>query len=64
MDYKELRQKSAPELQRLLAAWREQLRDKRFRISQGQHKDVREIRELKRDIARVLTHLRQLANQP
>ena len=61
MDFKELRQKSVPELQRLLAAWREQLRDKRFRVAQGQHKDVREIRELKRDIARVLTQLRQLA---
>ena len=59
MEYKELQQKSAPELQRLLASLREQLRDKRFRVSEGQHKDVREIRELKKDIARLLTRLHQ-----
>lgn len=62
MKYKELNQVSAPELQRRLTQLREDLRDRRFKIAAGQHKDVREIRELRGDIARVLTRLRQLQN--
>lgn len=55
MDFNELKQKSPVELQRLLQEKREQLRDRRFKVAQGQHKDVRELRELKHDIARLLT---------
>ena len=55
MDFKELKQKSPVELQRLLQEKREQLRDRRFKVAQGQQKDVRELRELKHDIARLLT---------
>lgn len=58
MDWSELKQKSPTELQRLLQEKRELLRDRRFKVAQGQHRDVRELRELKRDIARVLTKLR------
>lgn len=59
MDWNELNQKSPTELQRLLQEKRELLRDRRFKVAQGQHKDVREIRELKRDIARLMTKLNQ-----
>lgn len=61
MDFKELRQKSPVELQRLLQEKRDQLRDRRFKVAQGQHKDVRELRELKHDIARLLTKMKQPA---
>lgn len=59
MTIAEIKQKSVTELNRLLQEKREALRDRRFRVAQGQHKDVREIRELKRDIARLLTYLRK-----
>lgn len=61
MEAKELITISATELQRRLAASREQLRRRRFQVAQGQHTDVREIREIRRDIARLLTRLRQLS---
>ena len=60
MDYQQIKPKTAPELHRELARLREQLRDRRFKVAQGQHQDVREIRELKRDIARFLTRLKVL----
>jgi ribosomal protein L29 len=59
MDFKELRQKSTVEIQRLLQEKRDLLRDRRFKVAQGQHKDVRELRELKQDIARLLTKMKQ-----
>ena len=61
MPWSEIKSKAAPELQRQLAALREQLRDARFRVSQSQLKDVRQVRSLKRDIARHLTKLQQLS---
>jgi ribosomal protein L29 len=62
MNYKELKPKTAPELQRELARLRESLRQLRFKVAQGQHKDVRELRELKHDIARILTRLGELSH--
>ncbi len=58
MDTPNLSHKSPIELQRELARLREQLRDRRFKVAQGQHPDVRELRELKRAIARLLTTLK------
>lgn len=63
MDFKELRQKSPVELERLLQEKRGLLRDRRFKVAQGQHKDVRELRELKQDIARLLTKMKQPATE-
>lgn len=60
MTWTELKQKSATELQRLLHDQQDQLRDRRFKVAQGQHKDVREIRELKHAVARIQTRLQQL----
>lgn len=62
MKYSELQHKSSTELQRQLAQLREQLRDRRFKVAEGQHKDVREIREIKRNIAQILTKIRQSIN--
>jgi ribosomal protein L29 len=59
MDWKELINKSRPELERLLAAQRERLRDLRFKVAQSQHKDVRDLRAVKKDIARLLTKIKQ-----
>ena len=58
-ELKELKLKSVSELQRLLAASREKLRDLRFKDSQNQLKNIREIRALKKKIARILTLLNQ-----
>lgn len=54
-----LRQKSKSELQRLLGELRERLRQLRFALFSGKVKNVREIREVKKDIARILTLLKQ-----
>jgi len=55
MDIKELRKKTSEELDKLLKLSREQLRDLRFKISAKQYKGDRELRQLKKDIARMLT---------
>lgn len=53
----ELKSRQRPELERMLKESREQLRDLRFRIHSSQHKDVRELRETRQRIARILTLL-------
>lgn len=57
MDAKDLRMKSRNELEQLLTEQREALRDVRFKVSRDQTKNVRAIRVLKKDIARILTIL-------
>jgi large subunit ribosomal protein L29 len=59
MKIKELRTKSPQELQNLLKELREKLRDLRFQIASKKLKKVREIRIVKKTIARVLTLLNQ-----
>ncbi len=59
MDIETLRKKSESELQKMLKAEREARRDLTFRIASKQHKDVRELRESKRTIARILTVLKE-----
>jgi len=51
----ELRQKSKKELQRILFDKREKLRQFCFDLAAGKVKNVREIRKIKKDIARILT---------
>jgi len=60
MKITELRQKSKSELQKLLQDSREKLRQLRFDLASGKVKNFREIRELKKDIARILTLLKTL----
>lgn len=57
MKAKELKQKSKDELQKLLQNLREKLRQLRFDLVSGKVKNVREIRQIKKDIARILTIL-------
>ncbi len=64
MDWTEINRKGQPELERLMATSRERLRAMRFAVSQGQQKDVRELRVLKHDIAKMMTKLQQLSAQP
>lgn len=57
MEFKELKIKKESELHRLLSESREKLRDLRFKDANKQLKDVREIRVIKKIIAKVLTLL-------
>jgi len=59
MKITELRQKSKMELEKTLRENRERLRQLRFDLSSGKVKNVREIRNLKKEIARILTLLKQ-----
>jgi len=59
MKSSELKQKSQKELQKLLQNNQEKLRQFRFDLTSGKVKNVREIRQTKKDIARILTKLCQ-----
>jgi len=54
---KEIKTKSKSELQKILAESRDKLRDLRFKDASKQLKNVRDIRKLRQDIARVMTAL-------
>ncbi|MDP3836873.1 MAG: 50S ribosomal protein L29 [bacterium] len=57
MEMKELTTKSPADLQKLLAEYREKLRELRFKDSNRQLKNIREIRETRETIARIMTVL-------
>jgi ribosomal protein L29 len=57
MEFKELQQKSVSELHKLLADSRDKLRELRFKDSNKQLKNVREIRGVRAFIAQVFTLL-------
>ena len=57
MDFKEITTKSEEDLKKLLEDGREKERELRFKDSNKQLKNVREIRQQKKFIARVLTIL-------
>ena len=57
MEIKELTTKTPAELIKLLAESQEKLRDLRFKDSNKQLKNIRSIRVLKQDIARINTLL-------
>ncbi|NQU83828.1 MAG: 50S ribosomal protein L29 [Parcubacteria group bacterium] len=59
MKTQELREKSENEIKKLLAEKREGLRDLRFKVSQRQLKNIREVRKVKKSIARFLTILKE-----
>lgn len=58
MKIRELKQKPKEELQKILIENREHLRVLRFNLLSGKVKNVREIRGIKKDIARILTLLK------
>lgn len=55
----QLKSKSLPELQKLLAEKRESLRKLRFDLYQGKVKNIKEIDFTKKMIARILTLINQ-----
>lgn len=55
MKINELRQKQELELTKMLQDNREKLRQLKFDLASGKVKNVREIRQIKKDIARILT---------
>lgn len=59
MHIKELREKNKEELKKLLAEKQKETRKFRFDIAAKQVKNNRELRKSKRDIARILTLLKQ-----
>ena len=59
MKITELRPKSENELKKLFQDNREKLRALKFDLASGKVKNVREIRSLKKDIARILTLSKQ-----
>lgn len=58
MDIQELKQLPESELQKLLQETREKLRELRFKSARRELKNVREVRESKRTIAKIMTLLR------
>lgn len=54
-----MRQKSKQELHKFVQDLREKLRQLRFDLVGGKVKNVREIRHIRKDIARILTLLKQ-----
>lgn len=59
MKIQELKQKSNKELTKLLIESRERLRNLKFDLASGKVKNVRQIRALKKEIARTLTILKE-----
>ena len=59
LDIKELQTKTEAELRKLLAKFREQMRDQRFAISASQLKNHQALKKTKLVIARILTVLKQ-----
>jgi large subunit ribosomal protein L29 len=57
MEFKELKNKKTDELHKILVEYRYKLRDLRFKDASKQLKNVREIRVVKKTIARVMTLL-------
>ncbi len=62
MDLKELKNKSESELHRILAESRDKVRALRFKDESKQLKNVREIRETRTIISRILTLLNKPAD--
>lgn len=56
---KELRGKSKEELEKMLKAQREVVRDLRFKDSNRQLKNVRDLRKAKKEVARIFTVLNE-----
>jgi len=60
---RELRRKPIKELQETLINLRDKLRELRFNLAGGKVKNIKEIRQTKRDIARILTLLKEHGQQ-
>jgi len=63
MKIRELRKKSTKELKHNLSDLQEKLRELRFNLAGGKVKNIREIRQTKSDIARILTLLKEYQHE-
>ncbi|MCF7820748.1 MAG: 50S ribosomal protein L29 [Candidatus Pacebacteria bacterium] len=63
MKFKDLKEKNLKELHELLAEKREELRALRFKDSNKQLKNVKEISVTKKDISRILTLINKQKDQ-
>lgn len=59
MDKQDLKKMSITELEKELREKRQAARDLRFKISLSEHSQVRDLRKLKREIARIITMLKE-----
>lgn len=59
MEIVDLKNKNEKDLQQVLMEKREALRELKFKVSEKQLKDVRSIRETKKEIAQILTLINQ-----
>ncbi len=57
----ELQVKDVVELGKTLKASREELRELRFKVASDQHKDIRELRDIRKRIARIMTLLQRVS---
>ena len=64
MKMQELREKSPEELQRVLHEKREELRALRFKVAADEHTKVRDIRQTRKVIAKILTQLNARTSVP
>ncbi|MEA3344302.1 MAG: 50S ribosomal protein L29 [Patescibacteria group bacterium] len=62
MKAKELKQKSKNELEKLLKENRAKLQEFNFDLAAGKMKKVRNVRKIKKDIARILTSINKSQN--
>ncbi|HKK54572.1 MAG TPA: 50S ribosomal protein L29 [Patescibacteria group bacterium] len=60
MKFKDLKNKTKEDLQKILHAERDKLRDLRFKDSNKQLKNVKEIKDTRTSIAQILTKLKQI----
>lgn len=59
MDIRDLRSKAETELERLSLEKKEKLRDFGFRVARRELKNLREIRNIKKDLSQILTVLKE-----
>lgn len=62
LSLKEIKEKSASELHDLLKKCREEMRALRFSVAAKQEKNIRNLRTIKKNIARILTVLKEKVN--
>ncbi len=59
MKVSDLRKNKKKELEKMIEDKRKKLQDVRFRLSSGRVKNVKEARDLRKDIAKILTILKE-----
>lgn len=62
MNSEELRKQNTTELKKMVSDLQKRLSDARFRFSANQVKNVKEIGNMKKEIARILTIIKEIQN--